>query len=132
MKDKSREIANLEGWGELSFNNLIKAMNDKRRISLSKFIYAIGIRFVGEKNAKAISLVFKNTRQFKDMIAVKGKLSNEYVIRLRKQADYVFLDGMKAADPDIPNWKINTCYYSVRTLGKLGIRKSPSALVGKQ
>ena len=51
-----------------------------------------------------------------------NKLSNESVIRLRKQADSVFLDGMKAADPDIPNWKINTCYYSVRTLGKLGIR----------
>ena len=62
----------------------------------------------------------------------KGKLSNESVIRLRKQADIVFLDGMNAADPDIPTWKINICYYSVRTLGKLGIRKSPSALVDKQ
>jgi hypothetical protein len=62
----------------------------------------------------------------------KGRLTNESVIRLRQQADTVFLDGMKAADPNIPTWKINICYYSVRTLGKLGIRKSPSALVDKQ
>ena len=94
LKDKSREIANLEGWGELSFNNLINAIDDKRRISLSKFIHALGIRFVGEKNAKAISLVFKNTKQFKDMIAVKGKLSNE-IFELMQNIDGL---GPKAID----------------------------------
>ena len=58
------QIVNMDGWGELSFNNLIKAINDKRKINLSKFIYSLGIRFVGEKNAHAIALAFKNIEEF--------------------------------------------------------------------
>ncbi|MDC3163246.1 NAD-dependent DNA ligase LigA [Pelagibacteraceae bacterium] len=58
------QIVNMDGWGQLSFNNLIKAINDKRKINLSKFIYSLGIRFVGEKNAHAIALAFKNIEEF--------------------------------------------------------------------
>ncbi len=59
--EKSRsQIVNMEGWGELSFKNLIEAINDKRNIELSKFIYSLGIRFIGEKNAQAISQAFKS------------------------------------------------------------------------
>ena len=57
--------------------------DSKRRVSLSKLIYALGIRFVGEKNAKAISSVFKSTDQFIDVIAVKGSLSDEIIERMQ-------------------------------------------------
>ena len=77
LKNKSNEISSLEGWGELSFNNLVKAIEDKRKVSLSKLIYALGIRFVGEKNAKAISSVFNSTDQFIDVIAAEGDFSDE-------------------------------------------------------
>ena len=83
LKNKSNKIYSLEGWGELSFNNLVTAIEDKRRVSLSKLIYALGIRFVGEKNAKAISSVFKSTDQFIDVIAVKGGLSDEIIERMQ-------------------------------------------------
>jgi len=83
LKNKSNKIYSLEGWGELSFNNLVTAIEDKRRVSLSKLIYALGIRFVGEKNAKAISSVFKSTDQFIDVIAVKGSLSDEIIERMQ-------------------------------------------------
>jgi len=77
LKNKSNEISSLEGWGELSFNNLVKAIEEKRRVSLSKLIYALGIRFVGEKNAKAISSVFNSIDQFIDVIAAEGDFSDE-------------------------------------------------------
>ena len=64
LEKKRSKIVNMEGWGELSFKNLVEAINDKRKIELSKFIYSLGIRFVGEKNAQAISLAFKNTSEF--------------------------------------------------------------------
>ena len=83
LKNKSNEISSLEGWGELSFNNLVTAIEDKRKVSLSKLIYALGIRFVGEKNAKAISSVFKSTNQFIDAIAVKGDLSDEIIEQMQ-------------------------------------------------
>ena len=83
LKNKSNEISSLEGWGELSFNNLVIAIQDKKRVSLSKLIYALGIRFVGEKNAKAISSVFKSTNQFVDAIAVKGDLSDKVVEQMQ-------------------------------------------------
>jgi len=94
LKNKSKQISSLEGWGELSFNNLVKAIEDKRRVSLSKLIYAQGIRFVGEKNAKVISSIFKNKEQFIDAIAFKGHLSSEII----KQMHNVDGLGPKAID----------------------------------
>ena len=33
------EIIELDGWGELSFTNLINSINNSKKISLDKFIY---------------------------------------------------------------------------------------------
>ncbi len=64
LEENRRQIVNMEGWGELSFKNLVEAINDKRKIELSKFIYSLGIRFIGEKNAQAISQAFKSINLF--------------------------------------------------------------------
>jgi DNA ligase (NAD+) len=40
-----------EGWGEKSASNLFAAIEKARRISLPRFIYALGIRHIGEGNA---------------------------------------------------------------------------------
>ena len=72
----------MDGWGELSFNNLIKAINDKRKINLSKFIYSLGIRFVGEKNAHAIALAFKNVKEFTKFYKNGGSTIKEIFINL--------------------------------------------------
>ncbi len=65
LEKNRNEIVNKDGWGELSFKNLVEAINDKRKIELSKFIYSLGIRFIGEKNAQAIALAFKSTNEFR-------------------------------------------------------------------
>ena len=49
------EIKKLEGWGELSINNLKKALKNSQNISLDKFIYSIGIRHIGQENAKILA-----------------------------------------------------------------------------
>ena len=59
----------------------------------------------------------------------RDRITLDTVERLRAQADTVFIDGMKAADPNIPNWKISACYRSVRIFGRWGVRKKSSALV---
>ncbi len=54
------EIVELDGWGELSFSNLINSINNSKKISLDKFIYSLGIRFIGEVNAEILANEFKD------------------------------------------------------------------------
>jgi DNA ligase (NAD+) len=44
-----------EGWGEQSVANLFSAINARRSISLDRFIYALGIRHVGETTARLMA-----------------------------------------------------------------------------
>ena len=60
-----------EGWGKKSVENLFKAINAKRTISMPRFIYALGIRQVGAATAR---LLAKNYGSFaKFMTEMKNK-----------------------------------------------------------
>ncbi len=53
-------IAEREGWGETSAANLFKAIEDRRRIELDRFIYALGIRHVGETTARLLAKTYES------------------------------------------------------------------------
>ncbi|GBR11860.1 NAD-dependent DNA ligase LigA [Acetobacter oeni] len=55
LRTHEAEIAGREGWGALSARNLVRAIEARRVIPLSRFIYALGIRRVGESNAKLLA-----------------------------------------------------------------------------
>ena len=57
-------ILQLEGWGEKSIANLKYSINDKKNISLEKFIFSLGIRHIGLENAKLISKNLKTSKEF--------------------------------------------------------------------
>ena len=57
-------IKKLEGWGELSINNLKKSIDSSRTISLDKFIFSIGIRHIGQENAKILASFFNSIQEF--------------------------------------------------------------------
>ena len=61
------KIEKLEGWGEISINNLRKAINKSKNISLDKFIFSIGIRHIGQENAKILAAFFIYVTEFKKM-----------------------------------------------------------------
>ena len=54
------KIEKLDGWGKLSSSNLKYAINKSKNISLEKLIYALGIRHIGQENAKLISQNIKS------------------------------------------------------------------------
>ncbi|MXX98509.1 MAG: NAD-dependent DNA ligase LigA [Gammaproteobacteria bacterium] len=54
------DIASLDKMGELSADNLLKAIEASRKPTLAKFIYALGIREVGEVTAQLLSHHFGN------------------------------------------------------------------------
>ncbi|MBM3580192.1 MAG: NAD-dependent DNA ligase LigA, partial [Alphaproteobacteria bacterium] len=56
------------GWGEKSVENLFLAINQKRRIPLTRFIYSLGIRHVGESTAKLLAQHFKSYENFKNFV----------------------------------------------------------------
>jgi DNA ligase (NAD+) len=58
------KIEKLEGWGKLSATNLKYAIEQKKKISLARFIYSLGIRHIGQENAKLIAGHLKTAKNF--------------------------------------------------------------------
>ena len=58
------KIEKLEGWGKLSVTNLKFSIEQKKNISLDRFIYSLGIRHIGQENAKLIARHLKKAVNF--------------------------------------------------------------------
>ena len=52
------KLENIEGFGEVSVRKLLAAIDDRREVALSRFLFALGIRHVGETNAKRLARHF--------------------------------------------------------------------------
>ena len=65
------KIQNLEGWGQLSIDNLKKAISKAQLINLDKFIFSIGIRHIGQENAKILASFFGAIKEFAKLFDIK-------------------------------------------------------------
>ena len=59
-------LANLERMGEKSADNLIQAINQSRSTTLARFIFALGIRHVGETTAKDLANHYQSMHALMD------------------------------------------------------------------
>lgn len=55
LPQREAEIATREGWGRVSARNLSRAITARRTVPLDRFIFALGIRRIGESNAKLLA-----------------------------------------------------------------------------
>ena len=69
------KIRDLEGWGDLSVENLKDAVNKSKIISLDRFIYSIGVRHIGQENAKILAAFFISISEFSKLFEEK-KIDN--------------------------------------------------------
>ena len=53
-----KKLKDREGFGELSVKNLFAAINARKNVPVNRFIYALGIRHVGETNARRLARHF--------------------------------------------------------------------------
>src|SRR5579863_7823371 len=60
------KLEEIEGYGETSVRNLFAAIEERRRISLERFIYALGMRHVGETTALALARGYGSWDAFHD------------------------------------------------------------------
>jgi DNA ligase (NAD+) len=60
------KLEEVEGFGELSVRNLFGAIEVRREISLERFIYALGMRHVGETTARVLARAYGSWQAFHD------------------------------------------------------------------
>ena len=63
---KEGDLAGIERFAEKSAENLVKSIADKREITLPRFIYALGIRNIGEETAMDLANHFGSVKKIKN------------------------------------------------------------------
>jgi len=66
-----------EGWGETSVKNLFAAIAARRAIALDRFIYALGIRHVGETTARLLARAYGTAEAFLTAMRAAGERESE-------------------------------------------------------
>ncbi len=72
-------IKGLEGYGPKSLTNLIKSIDKSKNTSLNRYIFSLGLRYVGENNSDLIASYFQSKDNFKEKIksnSLKNDLNN--------------------------------------------------------
>jgi DNA ligase (NAD+) len=90
-----KRIETLEGWGELSVRNLKSAINKSSEISLDRFIYSLGIRHIGQENAKLLGNFFKNINKFVELFSSSKR---EYLLKNIAELDGIGSAQLKSLD----------------------------------
>jgi len=75
----NRPIRTWEGWGEKSAANLFESINARREMPLDRFIYALGIRHIGETTARTLARSYGSWAAFREaMEAARDRESAAY------------------------------------------------------
>jgi DNA ligase (NAD+) len=79
LKKHAADIREREGWGDLSVKNLLQGIEQRRSIALDRFIFALGIRQVGQATARKLAMHYSNLDNlFAEMKRAKNHDSLSY------------------------------------------------------
>jgi DNA ligase (NAD+) len=76
------KLEEVEGYGETSVRNLFAAIEQRRKISLERFIFALGIRHVGETTALALARGYGSWQAFHDACLKVAKGDEETIAEM--------------------------------------------------
>ena len=94
-----KEIINLEGFGQKSYDNLILSIEKSKRTTLSRFIFSLGLRYVGENNSELLANFFQSKENFESLISSKDlNLELENIDGLGNKATNSFSEYFKNKD----------------------------------
>ena len=77
LPEREAEIAAREGWGTVSARNLSRAIEARRTIPLARFIYALGIRRIGEANARLLARHYGNFENWRAQMLASTVVGSE-------------------------------------------------------
>ena len=89
----TEKLAEREGWGQTSAEKLFAAIKARRKVRLDRFVYALGIRHVGEITARLLARSYGSARAFRDaMVAAAHD---------RQSEAYAELDNIEGIGPAV-------------------------------
>ena len=77
-----------EGWGEQSVDNLLQAIDERRNVSLDRFIYALGIRQIGQATARLLARTYGSLSDWRAAMATAQDNAGD------AYADLLNIDGI--------------------------------------
>jgi DNA ligase (NAD+) len=97
-RNKKIKLENEEGFGETSVRNLFAAIRNRRKIALERFIYALGIRHVGETTALALARGYGSWKAFHDACLKVAKGDEEAMAEMDAldQIGETVIEGIRA------------------------------------
>jgi DNA ligase (NAD+) len=72
-----KRLKNREGWGESSVRKLFGAIDARRTIALDRFIFALGIRHVGETTARALARAYGTANHVREQMIAAGSMEGD-------------------------------------------------------
>ncbi|MBS1706034.1 MAG: NAD-dependent DNA ligase LigA [Armatimonadetes bacterium] len=112
---RSKDLIELDRMGEQSVANLLQAIEGSKSRPLDRFLFALGIRFVGDRTARDLARTFRNIGEFRKanyeaLIAVPDigpRTASEIEQWLEDPANQSLIDGLLGAgvapaEPDSP------------------------------
>ncbi|AGA64593.1 DNA ligase [Liberibacter crescens BT-1] len=68
QQESITKLENISGFGKVSVNKLYDAINERRSISLDRFIFSLGIRHVGIETARCLAETYGSYKNFESSI----------------------------------------------------------------
>jgi DNA ligase (NAD+) len=77
LPEREAEIAQREGWGKTSARNLSRAIEARRHIALDRLIYSLGIRRIGEANARLLARHYGDYANWREQLRAATVIGSE-------------------------------------------------------
>ena len=77
LPNREADIARRDGWGELSARNLSRAIRARQKIPLERLIYALGIRRIGDANAKLLARHYQSFAHWREQMLAARIIGSE-------------------------------------------------------
>lgn len=88
LRDHRDALRALEGWGDRKVGKLLDAIEARRSVALERFIFALGIRRIGEQNAKLLA------RHYHTLDGWRGKMIDAHIIGSEAREELGSIQGI--------------------------------------
>ncbi len=96
LYEHKEELMELEGFGEKSITNLLDAIEKSKKNSLERLLFGLGIRQVGQKNAKILATHFKHLdflmdATYETLVSIKdvGEIMAQNIVRYFENSEHL-------------------------------------------
>ena len=103
LKKYKIELMELEGFGEKSINNLLESIETSKQNSLERLLFALGIRFVGNKTAKILAkefkyidnIIYSDYETLKNVKDIGDKIAKSVVEYFKDEKNKALIENLK-------------------------------------